>query len=50
MDNTLSNILFTAPMNKSDQTGLKQQEDFPEERIERYSINERLKKKEVVLC
>ena len=29
MDNTLSNIMFTEPINKSDQTGLKQQEDFP---------------------
>ena len=28
MDNTLSNILFKEPINKSDQTGLKQQEDF----------------------
>ena len=29
MDNTLSNILFTEPINKSDHTGLKQQEYFP---------------------
>ena len=33
MDNTLSNILFTEPINKSDQTGLKQQEDFPNEEL-----------------
>ena len=32
MDNTLSNILFTEPINKSDQTGLKQQ-DFPKEEL-----------------
>ena len=44
MDNTLNNILFTEPINKSDHTGLKQQEDFPEGRIERYSINEWLRK------
>ena len=25
LDNTLSNIIFTEPINKSDQTGLKQQ-------------------------
>ena len=31
MDNTLSNILFTEPISKSDQTGLNQQEDFPKE-------------------
>ena len=33
MDNTLSNILFTEPINKSDQTGLKQQEYFPKEEL-----------------
>ena len=33
MDNTLSNILFTEPINKSDQTGLKQQDDFPQEEL-----------------
>ena len=33
MDNTLSNILFTEPINKSDHTGLKQQEDFPKEEL-----------------
>ena len=33
MDNNLSNILFTEPINKSDQTGLKQQEDFPKEEL-----------------
>ena len=29
MDITLSNKLFTEPINKTDQMGLKQQEDFP---------------------
>ena len=33
MDNNLSYILFTEPKNKSDQTGLKQQEDFPKEEL-----------------
>ena len=33
MDNTLNNILFTEPINKSDQTGLKQQEYFPKEEL-----------------
>ena len=33
MDNTLSNILFTEPINKSDQTLLKQQEGFPKEEL-----------------
>ena len=33
MDNTLSNIMFTEPINKSDHTGLKQQKDFPKEEL-----------------
>ena len=33
MDNTLSIILFTKPINKSDHTGLKQQEKFPQEEL-----------------
>ena len=33
MDNTLSNILFREPINKSDHTGLLQQEDFPKEEL-----------------
>ena len=33
MDNTLSNMLFTEPVNKSDQTGLKQQEYFTKEEL-----------------
>ena len=33
LDNTPSNILFTEPINKSSQTGLKQQEKFPEEEL-----------------
>ena len=33
MDNTLSNINFTEPINKSNNTGLKQQEDFPKEEL-----------------
>ena len=35
MDNTLSNIVFTEPIHKSDQTGLKQQESFPKEELKR---------------
>ena len=33
MDNTLSNIMFTEPINKSDQTALQQQEGFPKEEL-----------------
>ena len=33
MDNTLSNILFTEPINKSDRTGLLQQEYFLKEEL-----------------
>ena len=33
MDNTLSNILFTEPIKKSDQTGSKQKENFPMEEL-----------------
>ena len=33
MDNTLSNIMFTEPIDKSDQTGLKHQEDFLKEKL-----------------
>ena len=33
LDSTVSNIMFTEPINKSDQTGLKQQEDFPKEKF-----------------
>ena len=33
LDNTLSNIMFTEPINKSDQTGLKQQEKFPKKEL-----------------
>ena len=33
MDNVLSNILFTEPKNKSDQTGLKERQDFPKEEM-----------------
>ena len=40
MANTLSNILFTEPINKSDHMGSKQQEDCPKGIVERYSINE----------
>ena len=40
MDNTLSNILFTEPVNKSDQTGLNQQEGFPKE--EKKVLNEQM--------
>ena len=41
MDNTLSNILFTEPINKSDQPRLKQQENFPKEELKgTQSLNE----------
>ena len=33
MDTTLSNILFTDPINKSDHTGLQQQQKFPTEEL-----------------
>ena len=33
LDNTLSNILFGEPINISDQTVLKQQEDIPKEKM-----------------
>ena len=33
MDNTLSNILSIETINKSDHTGLQQQEDFPKEEL-----------------
>ena len=33
LDNSLSNIMFTEPINKSDQTGLKQQEQFLREEL-----------------
>ena len=50
MDNTLSNILFTEPKNKSDQTGLKQQEDFPKEELKSTQSTIEWENKEVVLC
>ena len=33
MDNTLSNNMFTEPINKSVHTGLKQQENMPKEEL-----------------
>ena len=33
MDDTLINILFTEPINKSDHTGLQQQEEFTKEEL-----------------
>ena len=33
MDNTLSNIMFTEPKNESNQTVLKQQENFTTEEL-----------------
>ena len=33
MDDTRSNIMFTEPTNKANQTGLKQGEDFPKEEL-----------------
>ena len=44
-NNTLSIIMFTEPLNKSDHMRSQHQEVFPKERIERYSINKRLKKR-----
>ena len=44
LENTLSKIMFTEPMHKSDHTVLKQQIDFPKGMIEKYSINEWLRK------
>ena len=41
MDNTLSNILFTEPINKSDYTELQQQEYFTKEELKgTQSLNE----------
>ena len=49
MDNTLSNILFTEPINKSDQTGLTQQEQFTKEELKgTQSLND-WENKEVVI-
>ena len=48
MDKTLSNIMFTEPINKSDQTGLKQQEDFPKEELEGTQSMNDWENKEVV--
>ena len=48
MDNTLSNILFTEPINKSDHTGLKQQEDFPKEELKGTQSTNDWENKEVV--
>ena len=44
MDNTLSNIMFIEPINKSDHTGFQQRENFPDETIKWYSIKEWLRK------
>ena len=33
MDKTLKDIMFTEPKNKSNQTGLKPQEDFPKQKL-----------------
>ena len=50
LDNTLSNILFTEPKNKSDQTGLKQKEDFSKEDLKDTQSTNDWDNKEVVLC
>ena len=48
MDNTSSIIMFTEPINESDQTGLKQQEDFPKEELKGTQSTNDSEKKEVV--
>ena len=48
MDKTLSNILFTKPINKSDHTGLQQQEDFPKEELKGTQSTNDWENKEVV--
>ena len=48
LDNTLSNILFTEPINKSNQTGLKQQCDFPKEELNGTQSTNDWENKEVV--
>ena len=50
LDNTLSNILFTEPKNKSDQTGLQQKEDFSKEDLKDTQSTNDWDNKEVVLC
>ena len=48
LDNTLSNIMFTQPINKSDRTGLKQKEYFPKEELKgTQSTNDRENEKVV---
>ena len=48
MDNTLSNILFTEPINNTDHTGLKQQEEFPKEELKGTQSTNDWENKEVV--
>ena len=48
MDNTLSNILFTEPINKSDNTGLQQKKDFPNEELKGTQSTNGWENKEVV--
>ena len=48
LNNTLSNIIFTEPINKSDQTGLKQQEDFPKEELKGTQTTNEWENSEVV--
>ena len=49
MDNTLSKILFTKPITKSDHTGLQQQEYFPKEELKGTQSTNDWDNKEVVL-
>ena len=49
MDNTLSNILFTERIKKSDQTGLKEQEDFLKQELKGTQSTNDWEDKEVVL-
>ena len=50
MDNTLSIVLLKEPINKSDQTGLKQQEDFPKEELRGTQPSNDWENKKVMLC
>ena len=42
--------MFTEPINKSDQTGLKQQEEFQKEGLKSTQTTNDSENKEVVLC
>ena len=50
VDNTLSYIIFREPINKSDETRLKQQENFSKEEMKGTQSTNEWEIKEVVLC